>query len=68
MIIESEAHRSKVSRRLHEETAQEICDLIYLPRLNDFDKGFPYLTAINQAHILMLNGQGLIPRTAAEAI
>lgn len=68
MIIESEAHRSKVSRRLHGETAQEICDLIYLPRLNDFDKGFPYLTAINQAHILMLNGQGLIPHAAAEAI
>ncbi|BAF89871.1 argininosuccinate lyase [Azorhizobium caulinodans ORS 571] len=68
MMIESEAHRSKVSRRLQDETAQEICDFIYLPRLADFARGFPYLTAINQAHILMLDAQALIPSDAAKTL
>ncbi len=68
MNIGNEAHRSKVSRRLHEETAPEITDLIYLPRLVEFGKGFTYLTAINQAHVLMLSEQGLLPQPAAGAI
>ena len=46
---------SKVSRRLQQPTAQEVCDHIYLPRLNrEFASGFTYLTDINAAHLLML--------------
>lgn len=39
---------SKVSRRLQQATAQEVCDHIYLPRLNrEFSSGFDYLSDIN---------------------
>lgn len=57
---------SKVSRRLQQATAQEVCDHIYLPRLNrEFGSGFSYLTDINQAHLLMLRQAGLMPHEAA---
>ncbi|MNS57236.1 Argininosuccinate lyase 1 [compost metagenome] len=57
---------SKVSRRLQQATAQEVCDHIYLPRLNrEFNSGFDYLSDINQAHLLMLAHVGLMPRASA---
>lgn len=57
---------SKVSRRLQQATAQEVCDHIYLPRLNrEFSSGFDYLSDINQAHLLMLAHADLMPRASA---
>ena len=57
---------SKVSRRLQQPTAQEVCDHIYLPRLNrEFASGFTYLTDINAAHLLMLRKAGLVPTNVA---
>lgn len=57
---------SKVSRRLQQATAQEVCDHIYLPRLNrEFSSGFDYLSDINQAHLLMLARANLMPRASA---
>lgn len=68
MSAQNHMHQSKVSRRLDAVTAQEVCELIYLPRLKDFSQHFPFITAINQAHVLMLNQQGLIPAKAAQSI
>ncbi|MGO4328734.1 argininosuccinate lyase [Cupriavidus sp. 2TAF22] len=60
---------SKVSRRLTQPTAAEVCEHIYLPRLmREFGSGFPYLTEINQAHLLMLHGAGLIPSEVAAVL
>ncbi|SPA40821.1 Argininosuccinate lyase [Cupriavidus taiwanensis] len=57
---------SKVSRRLTQPTAAEVCEHIYLPRLmREFGSGFRYLTDINQAHLLMLHGTGLVPADVA---
>lgn len=57
---------SKVSRRLQQPTAQEVCDYIYLPRLNrEFGAGFGYLSDINQAHLLMLHKTRLVPTEVA---
>lgn len=57
---------SKVSRRLTQAVAPEICEHIYLPRLNrEFHGGFPYLSEINAAHLLMLHSAGLIPEATA---
>lgn len=68
MSAQNHMHQSKVSRRLDAVTAPEVCELIYLPRLKDFSLHFPFITAINQAHVLMLNQQGLIPAKAAQSI
>jgi len=59
---------SKVSRRLRQATAPEICEYIYEPRLaREFASGFAYLTQINQAHLLMLRRAGLLaPQAAAQ--
>ncbi|SOY64576.1 argininosuccinate lyase [Cupriavidus taiwanensis] len=60
---------SKVSRRLTQPTAAEVCEHIYLPRLmREFGSGFRYLTDINQAHLLMLHGTGLIPADVAAVL
>ncbi|MBY4897330.1 argininosuccinate lyase [Cupriavidus sp. AU9028] len=59
---------SKVSRRLTQATAPEVCAHIYAPRLRDFGAGFRYLTEINQAHLLMLHGTGLIADDTAGAL
>lgn len=61
-------HQSKVSRRLTETTAPEVCELIYAPRLRDFAASFGYLTEINEAHVLMLRKQGLISAEAARGL
>ncbi|NOV24286.1 argininosuccinate lyase [Cupriavidus necator] len=60
---------SKVSRRLTQATAAEVCEHIYLPRLmREFGSGFRYLTDINQAHLLMLHGTGLVPSDVAAVL
>jgi len=52
---------SKVSPRLAEGTAPEVCEHLYGPRLaRDFPACFFHLGDINQAHLLMLHGQGLL--------
>lgn len=61
--------QSKVSRRLTESVAPEVCDHIYMPRLDrDFAAVFQYLTDLNQAHVLMLAARGLLPRDTARLI
>lgn len=60
---------SKVSRRLTESVAQEVCDHIYAPRLaRDFGSVFGYLGDLNQAHVLMLARCGLISPQAARTL
>ena len=60
---------SKVSRRLKEPLAQEICEHIYGPRLaRDFAKQFEHLTDVNQAHLLMLRRTGLISQETARSL
>ena len=60
---------SKVSRRLTETVAQEVCDHIYAPRLaRDFKTVFGYMSDLNQAHVLMLARCGLISPQAAKAL
>ncbi|WP_028239967.1 argininosuccinate lyase [Stutzerimonas azotifigens] len=61
-------HQSKVSRRLKEPTAAEVCDLIYTPRLAGFVDGFGYLGDVNKAHIVMLAECGLIDTAVAAAL
>jgi argininosuccinate lyase len=61
MTTDTQAPRSKISRRLKEPLAKEICDHIYAPRISrDFIKQFSYLTDVNQAHLLMLHRQQLL--------
>ncbi|MBC5766853.1 argininosuccinate lyase [Ramlibacter albus] len=53
---------SKVSRRLSEGTAPEVCEHVYAPRLaRDFPAVFAHLCDVNQAHLLMLRRAGLLP-------
>jgi argininosuccinate lyase len=60
---------SKVSRRLTESVAQEVCEHIYAPRLErDFRNVFAYLSDLNQAHVLMLARCGLISPQAARTL
>ncbi len=61
--------KSKVGRRLTGETAREVCELIYAPRLaREFGRGFAALTDINQAHLLMLHRAGLVAGEPAARI
>jgi argininosuccinate lyase len=59
---------SKVSRRLTEKIAQEVCDHIYSPRLADFRTLFGYMSDLNQAHVLMLARCALISPQAARTL
>jgi argininosuccinate lyase len=60
---------SKVGKRLKETPAREVCDVIYAPRLaRDFAAIFPYMTEVNQAHVLMLHKCGLITRDIARQL
>lgn len=60
---------SKVSRRLKEPLAKEICEHIYAPRLaRDFARQFDYLTDVNQAHLLMLAQTGLVDADIAQRL
>src|SRR3954469_10650641 len=57
---------SKVSRRLTQAIAPEVVEHIYKPRLGaELQIVFPYLSALNQAHLVMLARQGILkPETA----
>ena len=60
---------SKVSRRLTEKVAEEVCEHIYAPRLaRDFRTVFGYMSDLNQAHVLMLARCGLSSPQAAKAL
>ncbi|QEL22264.1 argininosuccinate lyase [Bosea sp. F3-2] len=60
---------SKVSRRLTEKVAEEVCEHIYAPRLaRDFRTVFSHMSDLNQAHVLMLARRGLISPQAAKAL
>ncbi|TNC10056.1 argininosuccinate lyase [Methylobacterium terricola] len=60
---------SKVSRRLTEPVAPEVCEHIYAPRLaRDFHAVFAAMTDLNQAHVLMLARCGLIAPEAARTL
>jgi argininosuccinate lyase len=64
-----ESMESKVSRRLTEPLAAEICEHIYGPRLaRDFTKQFGYLSDVNQAHLLMLHKTGLVSPEVARKL
>ena len=52
---------SKVSRRLTQAIAPEVVEHIYKPRLGaELQIVFPYLSALNQAHLVMLARQGIL--------
>lgn len=60
---------SKVSRRLKEPLAPEICEHIYGPRLaRDFERVFSSLGEANQAHLLMLHRTGIVTPEVASAL
>lgn len=63
------AHASKVSRRLTQGIAPEVIEHIYAPRLGaEFAAAFPHLSALNQAHLVMLARQGILDAGTAGAI
>lgn len=52
---------SKVSRRLAEGIAPEVIEHIYAPRLaGELAATFPYLAALNEAHLIMLARQAIL--------
>jgi argininosuccinate lyase len=60
---------SKVSRRLSEGTAPEVCEHVYGPRLvRDFPAVFTHLSDVNQAHLVMLERANLLPRADGSAL
>ncbi|ATA26097.1 argininosuccinate lyase [Brenneria goodwinii] len=69
MSIDRQPSGSPVSPRLSEPTAEEICRLIYLPRLTkSFEKNFFFITQINAAHLIMLNQQHLLPAASVKIL
>ncbi|HET8998824.1 MAG TPA: argininosuccinate lyase [bacterium] len=61
--------KSRVTERLAEGPAQEIVDCLYAPEINaDFAPMFPYMTAVNKAHVLMLARQAVITKPAARKL
>ena len=61
MTAETRTPQSKISRRLKEPLAKEICEHIYAPRISrDFLRQFAHLTDVNQAHLLMLHRSKLL--------
>lgn len=60
---------SRVSRRLTQSIAPEVVDNIYRPRLaGELAAAFPLLSALNQAHLLMLARQGILTPAQARDI
>lgn len=60
---------SKVSRRLAETIAPEVIEHIYGPRLaGEMIATFPYLAALNAAHLVMLARQGILSPAQATTI
>ncbi|WP_372619482.1 argininosuccinate lyase [Falsiroseomonas sp.] len=63
------SHASKVSRRLAQGIAPEVLEHIYTPRLaGELVLTFPYLGALNAAHLVMLARQGIVTPAQAAAI
>jgi argininosuccinate lyase len=63
------SHESKVSRRLSQGIAPEVLEHIYRPRLaGELVLSFPYLAALNAAHLVMLARQGIVTPAQAKAI
>jgi argininosuccinate lyase len=63
------SHESKVSRRLSQGIAPEVLEHIYRPRLaGELVLSFPYLSALNAAHLVMLARQGIVTPAQASAI
>lgn len=55
---------STVSKRLSEQMAPEVQELIYRPRLEtEIGTSFGFITDLNQAHLLMLVARGLVPHS-----
>jgi argininosuccinate lyase len=60
---------SKVSRRLTQAIAPEVLEHIYRPRLGaEFIAVFPYLSALNAAHLVMLAKQDILTPAVAGSI
>lgn len=63
------SHASKVSRRLTQGIAPEVLEHIYRPRLaGELATTFPYLSALNEAHLVMLAHQGIVSPAQAARI
>lgn len=63
------SHASKVSRRLSQAIAPEVLEHIYAPRLaGELVLTFPYLGALNAAHLIMLARQGILSPAHAATI
>ena len=61
--------QSKVSRRLAEAIAPEVIEHVYRPRLaGEMVAVFPYLSALNMAHLVMLAERGILTSAQARAI
>lgn len=61
--------QSKVSRRLAEAIAPEVVELVYRPRLGrELMVVFPYLSALNMAHLVMLAERAILTGPQARAI
>jgi len=61
--------QSKVSRRLAEAIAPEVVEHVYRPRLaGELAAVFPYLSALNMAHLVMLAECGIVAPAHARAI
>lgn len=60
---------SKVGERLAERPAPEITQYLYGARISeDRDSSFGYMTAVNQAHVVMLARQGIIKPDTARSL
>ncbi|MBM3225429.1 MAG: argininosuccinate lyase, partial [Candidatus Tectomicrobia bacterium] len=58
-----------MSERLHAGPAAEVLEHLYWPRLQaEFVSTFPYMTAVNKAHVLMLVRQQILRPEAARQI
>jgi argininosuccinate lyase len=63
------SHGSKVSRRLSQGIAPEVIEHIYSPRLaGELAATFPYLGALNAAHLIMLAQQKIVAPGIAATI
>lgn len=61
--------RSLVGERLSERPAPEVLEHVYGVRLaEEAASTFPYMTAVNQAHVVMLRRRGIISPAAARAL
>jgi hypothetical protein len=60
---------SKVSRRLTQGIAPEVIEHIYRPRLaGELEATFPYLSALNEEHLVTLARQGIVTPQAAATL